>query len=323
MFDLGIKNLILNNSLGVENYDSSRAIETAAATVANIKVNGIGDVAVANISNVYGNRATPGAVFSNVITLGGAGPAFAGLTDVTFQVDVESSRLSYEYSRYAMTYGKLISFSATVPAAATANDVAVALVANIDARITKYGDLPFTAAVTGAGIITLTGVAGEEHVSVKFAYDGLKATDKNAGTSLYGAITASEALTRGVAPVGSGAWVEENIAMHTLEAGRLNSVRPQDLVARGGNYAAVYFDVAFTDGTAAAPGVVGGGVQSGSYTIGLHVNEAEIGAGGAVDVMLEALIIADNTNWTLSDGEVTDAISDTLKFTEWSTDTHA
>src|SRR5690606_5484663 len=95
------------------------------------------------------------------LTVSGSASA-AGQNSVSLSIEVKSSRLEAEYSRYSQFFGKRLVFGAVVAASATAAQIVTALKAAIDARVARYGDLPFTVTASAA---KLTVTLKEDHLS--------------------------------------------------------------------------------------------------------------------------------------------------------------
>lgn len=271
MFNLGFKHRIDNLGDALTLLDSAGAVTTDPALVAKVVIAGTGTFPVASILNPSLARATAGSVFTDVITF--AGSNLAALTDITLQLETISDRNEAIYSRNAYTNGNINAVSVRLAAGSTPTQIAAAVAAQLQKRIASYNDLPFTVGASGAAV-TLTGLAGKEHVRVKLAYEALRVRDVQTGTVLVNAITVSEVLTEGKVPLNSGKFLEENISMHTLEAGRLGAAHSDELVSRSAKYASIYFQASFTSEDVASPGFVGQASESGVVNIGLYLNES-------------------------------------------------
>ncbi len=271
MYTLGTKYLIDNKGDSLRLLQADGTAATTLAETAIISFDGLVQMKVTDLINVSAARAIAGSVPNTVITV--AAGTLAGTSSVTLTVEALSSRYEAGYSRTAMQYGKLFTFSATVAAGANATAIATAIQASINARIAAYGDLPFTVARTNAAL-TLTGVAGTEHITIKLAYDAVKASYVATGASAPGIVSATESVTVGVEAVNTGKWLEENISMQTAEAGRLGAARPGETPVAGAVYTSFYFGKSFSSEMVSAPGFVGQNTEAGSVAFGVYLNEA-------------------------------------------------
>jgi|GEM_PF-2485240 len=265
------KHRIDNLGNAVKLLDVNGAETNVAADVVTVNILGTASFPVANIKSAHGVRAKDGVPFSNVITIASAAQSFPMY--VTLKLELVTQRPLAKYSRYAYNSGSTLVFSTYVAPGKTAAQIASMLKGEIQARIDKYNDLPFTVSVSGANI-TLNGLPNVDYLHVKLGYKPVNVTNVNDGTNPEGVVTASEVLTPEVEAINSGAWVEENVAMDTIEAVRLGAARSDEAVIRNAKYTSIYMEVGFTSDEVPMPAPYGENSLSGSYNLGLYLNEA-------------------------------------------------
>lgn len=282
---LGVKNRIVNSEDKIVFQKAGAVVaSTGLLGLADVDAIVLGDIRIPIGTSTLGanHKVTAAAGTKGVytITIGG-GASAVGVNSVNLEIEIVSLRQEAEYSRYAWIFGKKIHFGVEVAASATATQIADALTAVINKRISRWGDLPFTVdAVSDADIVvTLT------ELDIKVQSAGISAADKDGRVAIP--VTLAE-TTAPVSAIGTGAQVEEAVQMLTGKNALAGNLHAEDRVDLAKTYNKYYIEIPFTDAVTPQPSAAG--VEwgaSGKVAVASYVDAA---ISGNVITDLEALI---------------------------------
>jgi hypothetical protein len=267
--DIRTKHRIVNTFSDIKFLDAAGA-ETADKTlVETIVIPGFATLEKdAYVAGSYLKTAASAGV-KEVADLTVSGSASAvGRNSVSLNIEVLSGRQEAEYSRYSQFFGKILSTGVVVPASATAADIVAEIKKNLDARVSRFDDLPFTYTVLG-GVITVT----SKLPHIVLGSVSLSISDKDESDS--GAATVAKAVTTaGVAPVGQGSQIEESVSFLTASNALAGGMKADERVDTEGTYDEYQLEAAFTDALAAAPQAQGLGGDSGKTSYSIIINKS-------------------------------------------------
>ncbi len=295
MFTLGYKENVINDVASqLLVVDAAGNAATVAANVVTVVVPGMGTYEKAKMSKIVLSRAVPKKAKIATIT-----PA----TDVVFSstvepvnvqvaIEVKSARHEAEFIQAKQYYGETYLFDFTLAVGASNTDFTNALFAAIDFRQKSYNDLPFSV-TNNAGVLTFTSKPGKEHIDFDFhKYTKPKAVSLHGSGEVYGAVTTLKMTVTQVAVEGTGlgAWIEQNVSMHTPD--QWNPYGQREKVDIYGKYMTLAFTHSFVSDAVAAPGFVGETSQSGTTDQIIYINEKDLANVGLVSA-IEALLGVD------------------------------
>lgn len=265
MFELRTRNIIVNDAAGRVVADNSA-----------IAITGFPNIEAANVLAVKATRAQVAKVQINAAPTITA-PGKAG--EAIFYIKAKNSRHTAQYHWDRVEFGKTFPISISV----LAGDDQAALRTKITAAIANqnalYEDLPFTAAV-GTNIIT--GKADATSISWE-ANGGVITYDDGTTGDVAWSLTKTQVNSEGI---GLGKQLEENVFMSLRSNGVISDEHYEETPAKNGKYSEFIFEMSFSSDIVAAPGFVGETSQSGTYELGVYVNEAEL-SDAEIDDMLD------------------------------------
>jgi hypothetical protein len=261
--NFGIKHRIINITSDLLFLKSDGDPATEVANLERLSVPGTVTLIKAEAAKISAYRAT--APVNEVATLTFASGS-AGAADVSLTLDISTTRNIGEFERYSSRNGKKYVFGASVADASDVTNVATGVPAKIkgiiDARISRYDDVPFSVTISGA-VITVT--AKHAHLKIETAV----VTSSGTAAPLVTVAT----TTLGSEGKGNGSQIEENVSMLTGADALAGSAKGDERVIVGDKYALFSFSKTFSDAAAAEPQAAGLGNDSGSVDIALYINE--------------------------------------------------